>query len=227
MLTRPSKDPWYASGVTVRHAICYDHDKFESTSWNHNHRSSQNDPKPVTDTSLDLRFLRTCKQIYEEAKLVPYTSNTFSFSRPRSVRAFLVGDQLRGPFINARKIRKAHFELAIRSGFDETAWASAMDVVASEVKSLQRVYVDIDYRPSTTFLTQRGYSNPTTNPFVRGLLQLRELPLRTVTIVLSDGEARFAGALGLSAYLEQQFRWSMAQKREWVEFMRYKLLSRG
>ena len=33
-------------------------------------------------TALDLRILRTCRQVYEEARLIPYHTNTFAFDSP-------------------------------------------------------------------------------------------------------------------------------------------------
>lgn len=41
-------------------------------------------------TALDLRILRTCKQVYEEAKLIPYHTNTFAFDSPWAMARFCV-----------------------------------------------------------------------------------------------------------------------------------------
>lgn len=39
-------------------------------------------------TALDLRILRTCRQVYEEAKFIPYHTNTFAFHSPRAMARF-------------------------------------------------------------------------------------------------------------------------------------------
>lgn len=39
-------------------------------------------------TALDLRILRTCRQVYDEARLIPYHTNTFAFDSPGTMARF-------------------------------------------------------------------------------------------------------------------------------------------
>lgn len=39
-------------------------------------------------TALDLRILRTCRQVHDEARLIPYHTNTFAFDSPETMARF-------------------------------------------------------------------------------------------------------------------------------------------
>jgi hypothetical protein len=43
------------------------------------------------ELALDLRILRTCRQVYDEAKLIPYHTNTFAFDSSDALDRFCVG----------------------------------------------------------------------------------------------------------------------------------------
>lgn len=38
---------------------------------------------------MNINLLHTCRQIYNEARLIPYSTNTFSFNTPRNLRALI------------------------------------------------------------------------------------------------------------------------------------------
>ncbi|USW49264.1 hypothetical protein Slin15195_G025830 [Septoria linicola] len=64
-----------------RHRACLDVDvlKYDTVGYR----------KRVTTPKLAMALLRTCKQIYNEAALVPYYNNTFSFARGADLEVFV------------------------------------------------------------------------------------------------------------------------------------------
>jgi hypothetical protein len=77
----------YIGCCIQRHERCYSEDNNEGTA--------------------DLRLLRTCRQIYEEAQYSSFEANTFSFNDPRAFWAFLLSI---GPD-RASHLRTLHLQL--------------------------------------------------------------------------------------------------------------------
>lgn len=55
-------------------------------------------------TALDLRILRTCRQVYDEARLIPYHTNNFAFDSPGTMARFCT----RSFPVNKHPCNKAH-----------------------------------------------------------------------------------------------------------------------
>ena len=92
---------------------------------------------------IDLSFIRTCKQMYEEAKVMPYTTNTFSFSDYRVLGRFI------SEYPNALHFRRLKLCIYIDRGrWKETwpLWQSSLRTLSLQVKTLRHLSVTIDVR---------------------------------------------------------------------------------
>ena len=67
---------------------------------------------------FDLRLLRLSKQMFAEARLIPFTTNTFSISTPDVMRKFVM--ELLPDQIGA--LRALHFDVQSTDRLDATQW---------------------------------------------------------------------------------------------------------
>lgn len=122
-----SKSPWFDRMNANRHEDCHS-------------------PKPFCDVSgrisrrltLDLRFLRTCRQIYDEAKNFCYTANIFSFDDWNVLRKFL---ETVSWLSYIRRIR-----LRIRRGTngDVPSNRETMRDISSKLTGLRWIHIDLE-----------------------------------------------------------------------------------
>lgn len=158
--------------------------------------------------NLDLRFLRTCKQIHWEAKSIPFTSNTFSFEHPHILYALLARNPNGARVPNATLIRTVRLEMGICWEGDHKPCLDALTTIASQLKSLQRLYVDIEFCTYDAFSLKRGYpSDPSQKQFMKDLGSLRLPQLRTITLILSD-------------FVRSTGRPILDRKQEWREYIK-------
>lgn len=92
-------------------------------------------------TALDLRILRTCRQVYEEAKLIPYQTNTFAFDSPWTMARFCMRSfrVKKHPWNKANALKgfdpRPKKRLFFRHGFAKTEEKVAIPI--SEIRNLQ------------------------------------------------------------------------------------------
>ena len=175
---------------------------------------------------LDLRLLVACKQIYQEAKLIPYSTNIFSFSKPFTFDRFL-STRLPGQL---GAISGLQFTLVLVS-MEGQKWNKGF--TNRNVKSLtglRTLHVCIKQKPEHLC----SYNDMKAGAYdaVNGLLILRCYHLSAVTVVLSDDYIgregyRLANPNGhpiIWHRAEARFRWTADQKRDYAEFLKGKLL---
>lgn len=174
-----------------------------------------------------LRTLLSCRHIYHEASRVLYSTNVFIFSEPETLRLFTRKVQAL-PRQRMLQVRNIHLQITIQYESQESTWSSAIYVVNQQLKSLRSVHINLDQQYTLPLLEKRQYVEPAkdTGLLVKRILGMAKLPLERVTVVVCDSHFRH----GLYAYtatlqLPQQFRWTMAQKREWASVIRKKLLT--
>ena len=174
---------------------------------------------------LDLRLLGTCKQIYQEAKLIPYSTNIFSFSKALTFDRFMssrLPNQLHA-------IGGLHFILVL-SSMEGQKWNEGfVNPCVKSLTGLRTLHVCIKQK----FEHLCSYKNMKDGAYdaVNGLLILRCHPLSVVTVGFSDGNnsRRANGRLPNPhmvrwGRLETEFRWTADQKRDYAEFLKTKLL---
>ena len=176
-------------------------------------------PKPT----LDLRFLRTCRQIHEEAKSFCYTANTFSFDGWNTLRELLATVSW------TSYIRSVH--LCIRSGTNGEGPVphNIMQRISSKLTGLRSIHYSLD---QCNVYRSRKYNQEVekASHLTEQLLCLAGTAVKTATVVISDAyyhnfkipeitqpprdDARSQG-LG---------RWTMAQKQEYSQFLQNAIL---
>lgn len=176
--------------------------------------------------TFQLALLRSCRQIYHEAKYILWTTNTFSFSDPDCLWSFMHNIK-QTPAANTTRIRKLHLHVAVRFKPEEYAWNTALRAACKKLTGLTRVYVSVDQQYVIGDLRTRRYrwrrhlpkfqpfSDPNTgrkgkNTFLKGLYDLKELPIETVNIVVYSTVMPDANEGG----------WTHAQKQVWARYVR-------
>lgn len=169
---------------------------------------------------MDLRFLRTCKQIHWEAKAIPFTSNTFSFTRPHTLHPFLTRNPNGARVRNAALIHKVHLKIRICYAYEKQIWFENLTTIALQLKSIQQLCIDIGFRSYAVFSLKRCYVvDPFQKQFMEDLIQLRLPQLRTVTLILSSGaESKARPATpARSTRNSGLYRPVIDQKQDWIE----------
>lgn len=172
---------------------------------------------------LDIALLLSCRQIYHEAKYTFYATNTFSFESARALRAFMCRVE-RGPAANNLAIRKLHLEIQTGLIQDEYTWNKALSLMVRKLPGVNKVSVTIDRYPYWYDSGgQRMFTDPATgsNFFLRGILQLRKLPLSGLGLIVTDSGGVDDGTIEASMAAEElATQWTHAQRVEWARFVK-------
>lgn len=76
--------------------------------------------------------------------------------------------------------------MVIAHADDEKTWFGALTTIALQLNSLQRLYVDLDFRPYA-LCSQKGYVlDLFQKQFIKSLVELTLPHLRTIILILSD-----------------------------------------
>ena len=236
MADRCSKH-WSSIEFTIYHGVCtatkseqqiFDdfmlHERHPAK-WQLHHQDCACDYGSPRRQRLDVQLLRSCRQIYLEARHVPWVDNTFSFSRPKALEGFLKMID----HDNATLIKNLHLSLNLREldidmepSFDTTF----NPILVRQFCNLQSLHLCIDqnFWGADDYLYMRGYREGRCDWFLH-LLQLQSLPLKLVTVVLTD--SRFTGNInheGLPPDAYGKWRWTPKEKKVFAEHLRARLL---
>jgi hypothetical protein len=170
------------------------------------HSFSDKDSKPY------LQVLRTCRQIYPEASRVLWATNTFSFTRPETLKAFM----------NDRKtaqkqlLKNLHLTMTWNMKQHRRAWEKALTLtLVRSLKGLRTLHLRIEQ----CVLDENScfHSNPMegedlldTSPFEE-IMKFKILPLETVTVNILNEE-----------FIRR--KWPLARRVECAESLESQLL---
>ncbi|CAD6566348.1 MAG: hypothetical protein ASARMPREDX12_008195 [Alectoria sarmentosa] len=181
---------------------------------------------PPGATKVSVSLLRTCRQIYQEAKYILYSTNIFSFRQPTIVSWFCsrLKKDLSG---HERAIRNIHFDMAIDRRADEARWNEAIRALGGRLHGVQQVQISIHQATirRTFAQTRRVRSrNPTQgkNTFLAEISSLRRLSLGTLRISVFDSDR-----LAWFSAQESEYEWTHGQKQEWARNTEKVILSSG
>ena len=177
---------------------------------------------------VDLNVLGVCRQLYEEANHLLWTTNIFSFEDPRTFGKFLGS-------LNAaqkRNLTKIHISADIgglsayyttnqqRAHWDETYWGSGLKIPnLNMLRGVQTLHLCLN-QTFEGFRHRHGSSSAeetieiSQEADMEIFLRLRALPVKHVTVVMSDVPAN------LKSWDETDFRWTVVRKAEYVESIR-------
>ena len=174
----------------------------------------------LANLELPLPFLRTCRQAYHEARNVFYTANIFRIGDPRVGRLFLqrISDY-------SLTLRSVHLNICVTKRKDEREWDDTLQELAENFKTVQKLYIDVRetlWNMYECYSTTRRHSPAVgKKPFIRGLLELKKLPLKTFELSVWEGSPRNQPQVPTSVY-----SWTPDQKRAWVRSMKSAILSK-
>jgi len=180
--------------------------------WRETHSFSDRDSKPY------LQVLRTCRQIYLEASRVLWATNTFSFTRPETLKAFM----------NDRKtaqkqlLKNLHLDMTWSMKEHKRAWEKVLTLtLVRSLKGLRAVHLRIEQ--SVLDENSCFHGNPmggedllNTSPFEE-IMKFKILPLETVTVNLIRGELTRRHGNG-------DLQWPLARRVECAESLESQLL---
>lgn len=209
-----STSPWFDESYAKRHEECCSPKLFCDSSGRISRR-----------ITLDLRFLRTCRQIYEEAKSFRYNTNTFSFNDwnvfEKFVRTVDWVSDVRG--IGLRILRGTNGDGPFSS--------ETLSSISSKLDGLRWIHLDID---QLHFSRSRRYRKEAEegSDLTKQLLRFGGASLKAATLVISDTgfcDPNCSETVQCSendARSLRKDRWTMAQKQEYSLFVRNAVLQR-
>ncbi|KAM0799975.1 hypothetical protein BDR22DRAFT_963485 [Usnea florida] len=171
---------------------------------------------------VDLGLLRSCRQVYNEAHFIPYSTNTFSCHEPGTLQSFVLSIA-QGTKNNHLAIRSLFLDMVYNGPDDGSLWKKAIATCVRKLKAIQKVNISIDLRdlycfPSYGDLTSDGKCGR--NDLVTTFRGLKKLPLKTATLVISDNEAWQCDEY----YSNLLHRYSLDEKRDWVRDLKAYIL---
>lgn len=173
-------------------------------------------------------LLQSCRQIYNEAQHIPYTSNTFSFNEPDCMRKFLCFLGASGNSHNLR-VRKLHLALSNPYMGLDSKWHTVIRLAVKQLKHLQQINLDLQVSRSLLVVFNRWLNGTASEQEVvsqrtitSAIGELQKLPLQRVTCVIDD---TWDTKLRDSGFLyHARGCWSLADKKKYASFVKDYLL---
>ncbi|KAI9707800.1 MAG: hypothetical protein M1836_000762 [Candelina mexicana] len=198
---------------------------------------------------IDPTILLTCRQVYQEARFIPFATNTFSFNEADHLSQFL--SKLFPVQRNA--IHGIHIDYILEENASFKPWNDFFTVEnVKSLKGLRRLHLCIEQRFHCEVEFYRHMREDAyQDVFFQGFLKLQRLPLETVTVVMTDNEfgkyedeyrawkladmalhddethnddAESKELWAVYERLQEQYRWTAADKRKFSEDMKARLL---
>lgn len=207
----PSNDSADYHSVTFkqRHKHCKSWDRENERFFDEEQRNSyrlmtaEERRKPM----LDLRVLGACRQMYEEAKMLIWTTNTFSFEDSTCLKMFIDGLHPTQQI----NLRRMHIDFTWEF-YTLIEWTRLLiPSFVSKLSFLRTLHVTMDQY--IEFPTWEPKNNA--EDLIYLLSRMQGLPLQHVTSIIGD-DIKSSGTL--------RYRWTIAEKREVAEGLRNRLL---
>ena len=173
----------------------------------------------LPEVMLPVPFLRTCRQMYHEARNVFYTANVFRIGDPKLGGLFLqrISDY-------GLALRSVHLNICVAKRNDERQWDNTLHELAENIKTVQHLYIDVKGH------LWNGHGEPNSlrtnpslgkRPFLKGLLALKKLPLKTFEICVDAGHPRFHHLV-----LPGDYTWTPEQMQAWAQSIQSAVLGK-
>lgn len=180
---------------------------------------------------VDLNVLGVCRQLYEEANHLLWTTNTFSFEDPKSFQKFASSlnpaqkHNLKSIHISAN-IGGPHSRSKIhrRERYDDNYWGKALKMSSLKVlRGVQNLYlcVNQEFRCVDLLFSSDAAQKQIEEgqqSDLEYILRLRALSLKHVTVIVSDN------ARNLEREHRTAHRWTVTKKKQYAESIRVKLV---
>ena len=180
---------------------------------------------------ISTSFLATCHQIYNEARHIPYTTNTFSFRNESTLDEF-INYLMKSESGHHLDIRRIHHDIKVRDSVDEQRWKLAITrYLIPRLPEVHQISISLVrwYRagvigPRTPAEFEAHSPSWDRDHLISALLELRQLPLKRATFTISD--IAFDQEQRLPDAERRQHRWTLAEKRAWARFVKNYILGK-
>lgn len=163
---------------------------------------------------MNLSLLLVCRQVYQEAQLVPLKKNTFAFEDPDTLEQFI----LRIPAAYEPAVRSVQFDILLDSMAEYRKWNAVIrDDLIPYLTNIQNLDICIDLGNYSCFHDAASMAHPE-DVFMPGLFSLQGLPLTSITVIIRDCEVNLPWTFGPG------YRWHLVQKKRWAMFIRNRIL---
>ena len=163
-----------------------------------------------------INLLHTCRQICNEARFIPYSTNTFCFNTSRNLRAFIHVLNQRGVNVN-EAVRSLRIDLAHVS-HDLHGWTQAFNAVAQRMTLLETISINVDQKVNWSWALGSNGKDKAMKPVLDCLAVLGKTPVQFPTIFVGD---RWLSTISDARLKEHPAmisrRWTLKKKREWVD----------
>ena len=185
---------------------------------------------------IDLSVLGVCRQLYEEANHLLWATNVFSFDDPRSFGKFFESlnpaqkHHVTSIHISADTAvsgSSIHTPPSLRTRWDSDYWGKGLKIASLKMlRGVQNLHLCINQSFTCLIRFPVGLQpaqiiEEAQQADMEPILRLRVLPLKHVTVVVSD-DAERSERNGFSA-----FRWTAVKKNEYAESIRAQLVDPG
>lgn len=181
---------------------------------------------------ISTRFLATCHQVYDEARHIIYTTNTFGFDKAQIMDGFTSYLRNSGSGHHL-EIRRVYLDVEARLSDDEHFLKTAIThYLLPRLPEVHHISINLHQG----YLGVLGSRTPAEfeachppkhfrNMLMSTLLELGKLPLRRVTLVISDKEIfnKFGWMKSLNLGLP---RWTLAEKQVWARYVKNSILQK-
>ena len=168
---------------------------------------------------LDLSILSACRQLHEEANVILWTTNTFSFEDGLSLQNFIQGLHT----TQSNKLTRMHIDVEWDLSRSEKQWREALQPsFVSKLNALQTLHITLDQDDMPIDMADFDRQFENRPPVPHPLLAMQTMALKTVTVVI--GDRVFIPPPGIIDELSV-LRWTIEQKREVAEGLRSSLLN--
>ena len=178
------------------------------------HESSYTQEKEPRVTSL-----RTCRQIYHEARNVLFSATHFAFDDPRSAHLYL-----RRLSHTSLRVQRVDLKATIWNRKEEREWNKTFYALAEQLKDLRYLSIKVDEYLWNYWYDDGGRPSPALGkiPFLAGLLKLKKVPLKRFELIVSHDESRDIGVSELS----DDGIWTADQKRQWAQSIKNAIMGK-
>ncbi|KAK4692937.1 hypothetical protein P7C71_g4362, partial [Lecanoromycetidae sp. Uapishka_2] len=193
----------YDNTIRLRNYICDTHiteeeaqkkfDEGHSSKWNVKDVLDRHEDCYDETMSISTSFLSTCRQIYDEAKSIPYSKNTFSFNDVLYLERF----STLLSFAKAKSylvIQSLHLDIYWLSHSEIDQWVKAITQVTDLYTNMKNINIDLTQSNLITSMPHlspseavRPYEEKQTK-LLECLGQLDKLDIKTATFIIFDDE---------------------------------------
>ena len=165
--------------------------------------------------TLRLSALRCCRQMYNEAHYVPYSTNTFSCVDPVTLRMF-IRSLTQGSHENHLAVRSLFLEMVFVRYYN-SRWRKTLKICAKHLKNLKNVNISLEWNCRFWIYGAGSPAKFEANwqtPVMSDIFVLKQLPLESATLVISDDYLRWPQKTSLGG----PARWTPEEKQEWARY---------